>query len=229
MRLSQPSLELLIDVPRLETLTDPPGLEFELLVQEDRLDEAEALAKDRLRRDEWNEGYLCRVHCERGRTEEGTRCFRQLLGTGLRANRWGRAAARCAWDGHDLEEAEHAAYSAHDRGVMAALEVVATAERHSRGVLKSEGQAEFERMLADSRTNHDVLAELQLQLLLGSAEMRAWSTLEHVPAVKARLDRGRRRLQSLVTEGSKRGFLLLARKAALELKRDPFPPPYRKP
>ena len=219
MRLSQPSLELLIDVPRFETLTDPPGLEFELLVQEDRLDEAEALAKNRLRRDEWNEGYLCRVHCERGRTEEGTRCFRQLLGTGLRANRWGRAAARCAWDGHDLDEARHAAYSAHDPRVMAALDTL--------NGYSGEGDDGLPGMLAAARSHNDVLEELQLQLLLGSAEMRAWSTLGHAPAVKAKLDRGRRRLQSLVAEASKRGFLLLARKAALELKRDSFPPATR--
>jgi len=90
-----------------------------------------------------------------------------------------------------------------------------------------EGDEGLPGMLAAARSQHDVLEELQLQLLLGSAEMRAWSTLGHAPAVKAKLDRGRRRLQSLVAEASKRGFLLLARKAALELKRNSIPPATR--
>src|SRR5262249_28316824 len=83
--LPRPSLDLLVDLPRLPPPTDSADLEFELLVQEDRLDEAEAKARDRVRDDaggEAPEGYLCRVQCERGRTDEGTRCFRQLLGSG---------------------------------------------------------------------------------------------------------------------------------------------------
>ncbi|HET6983764.1 MAG TPA: protein kinase [Myxococcaceae bacterium] len=226
LRLSQPSLDLLIDVPHFETLPKPSRLEFELLVQEDRLDEAEAFAKDRLRRNQWNEGYLCQVQCERGLSEEANRCFRQLLGADYRGNQWGPVAARCAWEGHDLDEAEHAAYQAQDPEVIAALLVVE--KRYSWGY-SGQGHKELEGMIAAAGRQHDLLKELQLQLLLGSAELSAWSTLDHGPLVEAQLRRSRRRLQSVQTEARRRGFALIARKAAVELKRDSFSPSARTP
>jgi hypothetical protein len=55
--------------------------------------------------------------------------------------------------------------------------------------------------------------------------MRSWSLFGRLPAFKMDVARGRRRLQSLATEASRRGYLLLARKATAEASRDPFPQP----
>lgn len=219
---ARPSMELLIDWPRLGTLTNAADLQFEVPAQEDQLDQAEAKARDLLLRsrstairEDGPEGFLCRVQCERGQGEEGSRCFQRLLGSRPRVGRWGQAAALCAWESHDLEVAEYAAFAANSPGVTA----LTAAFRYS-----GDGRAELERMIAVARKEHDVLEQLRLQLLLGSAEMRSWKMFGRLPAMRADVARGRRRLQSLVADAKRRGFMLLARKAERELARDPFPP-----
>ncbi len=119
----QPSLHLAFYLPELQPLVNAQDLELELLTAEDRLDDAEALARRVVRDGGDAQGHLCELRCARGQWAAGAECFEQFLGPRPRTDRWGRALARCYWDAGELERAEKAAWDSGNRMIIDATEI----------------------------------------------------------------------------------------------------------
>src|SRR5262249_54243667 len=110
------SSELWSDLPAYRTPFDLTPVELETLWQEDRLDEAEQVAKASLNRVRGGTSgaeaaFLCAVQCERGKLTEGDQCFDRLTLQRSSLDFWGSRLAECDWFAGDLDKAAKVAWT----------------------------------------------------------------------------------------------------------------------
>jgi hypothetical protein len=212
----RPSVELFVDLgAKYEFPVDLGQLELEILEQEDRLDEADALARDQIRRarsagNTSTEEFLCWSQCQRGRWQEGAQCFEQLLADRPTHDRRFRDVAECYWGAGDIEKAARAATLAQNWRIMLATDV-----------MNMEGPADprvdLRGVLARSLKGGDVLDRLRNELVLATAELRygraSPPSMMGLPYARRHWASGRDRLERVLAEARRRHLPLLERQA----------------
>ena len=209
-----PSLSsVFVDHPDFQLPVDLDALEREILEQEDRLDEADGLAKGTLRRtrsvgDTSAEEFLCWSQCQRGRWSEGARCFEGLLAGRATFDFEGRGVAECYWGAGEVERAARAANLTKDRRIMGATDIVTFGGEG--------GDNSLPTLASGFRKAEDILELLRTELVLGTAELR-FSRLApsrgFASSARRAASSGRRRVQVVLEEAQRRELPLLARQA----------------
>ena len=216
-----PSLSLSLYLPSLPPLVNGRELELGLLTEEDRIDEAEVLARSGVRESEDAFGHLCWLQCARGQWTLGAQCFEQLLGQRPRTDRWGEELAQCYWDAGDLEHSEKAATDSSNRTIIDATVIA--------NVLGGrEAKESLEKTVLSLVRDREVLEQLRTELVLGTAEMRASRTKAQapfgsLPRLRSEWAAARRRVEGVLAEARRRDLPLLVRQARTTLARE-LPP-----
>ena len=214
----RPSLSLFVDIGAdFEFPVDLGQLELEVLEQQDRLEEAEALAREQIRlaRSAGNtttEEFLCWSQCQRGKWREGAQCFEQLLAERPTHDRRFRDVAECYWGAGDIERAQRAATMTQNWRIMLATEVV-----NGEPVDPS---IDLQGLLRRTLKGNDVIDRLRNELVLGTAELRYARTSPALFRGSRPLPNGHRlwasgrdRLERVLAEARRRHLPLLERQA----------------
>jgi hypothetical protein len=209
-------LDLLFDLPSAPDPVDPTEAEMELLWQEDRLDEAENAAKERLRQARastasLDQTFLCWLQCERGSLSESARCYDRLALKGGLSDAWGKRVAECFWRAGDLERTDRIADASKNLEVLAATSLIRSrwADFSSRWGDFTDPIEELTKMIEIQRAQHNVPGRLRAELMRGTAELR-----------NSRRG-GRRHIEAVLAEARRRELPLLVRHASSALAAEP--------
>jgi tetratricopeptide (TPR) repeat protein len=205
----RPSLSFFVDHPKFFPVSRG-DLDLEILEQADKLDEADTLARERIRQG-WktisSAEFLCWSQCQRGRWEEGAQCFEQLLAGRPTHDRRFRDAAECYWGAGDVEKAQRAATLTQNWRIMLATDVAKVGNATDPGLPA---------LLRRSLNGGEVLERLRTELVLGTAELRFGRSsppLTDAPNARRHWASGRGRLERVLVEARRRHLPLLERQA----------------